>query len=133
MNNSTLSIFQFVETLDEWLVSLERHPQGPTKDILVEYRGKVDFLKKVLESRASMASNNKNNTNNIVNNKSCDVVDVAGGTRRRSIRSLSPPGKQTAAFENVNKYRIFWSFQMSVKLLDQFPFYPMVPQPQVRQ
>ena len=76
----------------------------------------MDFLKKVLESRASMASNNKNNPNNIVNNKSCDVVDVAGGTRRRSIRSLSPPGKQTAAaFENVNKCIIFSSFQMSVK------------------
>ena len=108
-------------------MSLERHPQGPTKDILVEYRGKVDFLKKVLESRASMASNNKNNTNNIVNNKSCDVVDVAGGTRRRSIRSLSPPGKQTAAFENVNKYNFFFVISDVSEIIRPIPVLPHGP------
>merc|ERR1712062_397021 len=41
---------KFVETLEDWLVSLEIHPQGPTKEVLIEYRSKVDFLKKVLES-----------------------------------------------------------------------------------
>jgi len=75
---------KFVETLNDWLVSLERHPQGPTKEILVEYRAKVDFLMKILETRA--------NTSNATNvKKSVDVVDVAGGTRRRSVRSSSPP------------------------------------------
>lgn len=73
--------FQFVQTLEEWLQSLERHPQGPTKDVLIEYKAKVDFLKKILESRSQP---NKVKSNN-------DVVDVAGGTRRRSLRSLSPP------------------------------------------
>ena len=78
--------FQFVETLEEWLQSLERHPQGPPKDVFVEYRAKVDFLKKVLESRATAAHETK-----VSNRNSSDMVDVAGGTRRRSLRSLSPP------------------------------------------
>lgn len=77
-----LIFFQFIDTLEEWLQSLERHPQGPTKDVLVEYKAKVDFLKKVLESRASP-------TETLTIKK--DVVDVAGGTRRRSLRSTSPP------------------------------------------
>merc|ERR1711997_82751 len=42
---------KFVQTLDEWLQALERHPQGPAKDVLVEYKARVDFLKKVLDSR----------------------------------------------------------------------------------
>ena len=62
---------------------METHPQGPTKEVLIEYRSKVDFLKKVLESRIE-----KPNPQII---KKLDVVDVAGGTRRRSLRSTSPP------------------------------------------
>jgi len=77
---------KFVETLEDWLVSLETHPQGPTKEVLIEYRSKVDFLKKVLESRIE-----KENKAQPQLYKKVDVVDVAGGTRRRSLRSTSPP------------------------------------------
>ena len=65
--------FQFVETLEDWLVSLETHPQGPTKEVLIEYRSKVDFLKKVLESRIE-----KENKAQPQLYKKVDVVDVAG-------------------------------------------------------
>ena len=44
---------------------------------------------KILETRASLTTSSKNNLKNL--KQSCDVVDIAGGTRRRSIRSLSPP------------------------------------------
>ena len=80
--------------------------RGPTKEILVEYRAKVDFLMKILETRAntSKATNVK---------KSVDVVDVAGGTRRRSVRSSSPPSNfRSLQFQNSlyffslkNKYK----------------------------
>jgi len=78
---------KFVETLDEWLQSLERHPQGPSKEVLVEYKAKVDFLKKVLESRAL----SQNESRNPKKTQNGDSVDIAGGSRRRSLRSLSPP------------------------------------------
>jgi len=78
---------KFVETLDEWLQSLERHPQGPSKDVFVEYKAKVDFLKKILESRAQSQNESRNPKKTQIN----DVPDIAGGMRRRSLRSLSPP------------------------------------------
>ena len=62
-----------METLEDWLVSLETHPQGPTKEVLIEYRSKVDFLKKVLESRIE-----KENKAQPQLYKKVDVVDVAG-------------------------------------------------------
>merc|ERR1719322_1311140 len=37
---------KFVETLETWLQDLEKHPQGPKKEVLGEYRLKVEFLKK---------------------------------------------------------------------------------------
>ena len=67
---------------------MERHPQGPSKDVFVEYKAKVDFLKKVLESRALSQNNESRISKKVQNN---DAVDVAGGIRRRSLRSLSPP------------------------------------------
>ena len=76
-----------METLDEWLQSLERHPQGPSKDVFVEYKAKVDFLKKILESRAQSQNESRNPKKAQIN----DVPDIAGGMRRRSLRSLSPP------------------------------------------
>jgi hypothetical protein len=54
---------------------------------MVEYSAKVDFLKKVLESRASQQLATR--VEPAV--RRSDVVDVAGGTRRRSLRSTSPP------------------------------------------
>ena len=78
---------KFVQTLDDWLKSLETHPQGPSKDVLVEYKSKVEFLKKVLDSRNCVSKEKEN----IPIVKKSDVVDIAGGTRRRSLRSMSPP------------------------------------------
>jgi len=40
---------KFVETLEKWLRDLEKHPQGPRKDTLNEYRLKVEFLCKVVK------------------------------------------------------------------------------------
>ena len=77
-----------MDTLEDWLVSLESHPQGPTKEVLIEYRSKVDFLKKVLDSRIEKDNRDQNQPQLY---KKADVVDVAGGTRRRSLRSTSPP------------------------------------------
>ena len=71
--------------------------RGPTKEILVEYRAKVDFLMKILETRA-----NTTKTTNV--KKSVDVVDVAGGTRRRSVRSSSPPSKFRSQPYNKQSY-----------------------------
>ena len=39
---------KYVETLETWLQDLEKHPQGPKKEVLGEYRLKVEFLKKVV-------------------------------------------------------------------------------------
>ena len=50
--------------------------------------GKVDFLKKVLDSRIEKDNRDQNQPQLY---KKADVVDVAGGTRRRSLRSTSPP------------------------------------------
>ena len=77
---------KFVQTLEDWLISLETHPQGPSKDVLVEYKSKVEFLKKVLDSRNCVSVEKS-----VPIVKKTDVVDIAGGTRRRSLRSLSPP------------------------------------------
>lgn len=57
---------------------------------MVEYQAKVDFLKKVLDCRAVAQSSavSSKYEENILRR---DVVDVAGGTRRRSLRSSSPP------------------------------------------
>ena len=93
--------FKFVETLDEWLQSLERHPQGPSKEVLVEYKAKVDFLKKVLESRAL----SQNESRNPKKTQNGDSVDIAGGSRRRSLRSLSPP--------NVSQFYLMISSSMA--------------------
>ena len=84
--------------------------RGPTKEILVEYRAKVDFLMKILETRA--------NTSNATNvKKSVDVVDVAGGTRRRSVRSSSPPSKfRSLQFQN-SLYFFLWKINTNLLLL----------------
>ena len=39
---------KYVETLETWLQDLEKHPQGPKKEVLGEYKLKVEFLKKVV-------------------------------------------------------------------------------------
>ena len=39
---------KYVETLEIWLQDLEKHPQGPKKETLGEYKLKVDFLKRVV-------------------------------------------------------------------------------------
>jgi len=39
---------KFVQTLEQWLKDLEKHPQGPKKDTLNEYQLKVEFLGKVV-------------------------------------------------------------------------------------
>ena len=39
---------KYVEALEQWLQDLEKHPHGPKKDTLGEYRLKVEFLRKVV-------------------------------------------------------------------------------------
>lgn len=39
---------KFVETLESWIKDLEKHPQGPKKETLNEYKLKVEFLRKVV-------------------------------------------------------------------------------------
>ena len=39
---------KYVETLETWLQNLEKHPQAPKKEVLGEYKLKVEFLKKVV-------------------------------------------------------------------------------------
>jgi len=39
---------KFVETLESWVKDLEKHPQGPKKETLNEYKLKVEFLRKVV-------------------------------------------------------------------------------------
>lgn len=39
---------KYVETLEIWLQDLEKHPQGPKKETIAEYKLKVEFLKKVV-------------------------------------------------------------------------------------
>ena len=67
----------------------------------MEYKAKVDFLKKVLESRAL----SQNESRNPKKTQNGDSVDIAGGSRRRSLRSLSPP--------NVSQFYLMISSSMA--------------------
>lgn len=74
---------KFVQTLEQWLKDLEKHPQGPKKDTLKEYQLKVEFLGKVVirleaeraqherATRAAAAANSRKNS-------FCDVPDGQG-------------------------------------------------------
>jgi len=75
---------KFVETLEKWVKDLEKHPQGPKKEVLNEYKLKVEFLRKVVnrleveQRQKEAAAQSRKSSCFSVNGGSCDVPDGSG-------------------------------------------------------
>lgn len=82
---------KYIETLESWLEDLAHHPQAPDKDVLKEYRMKVDFLRKILETFVESLASHQNvaDSNSNSRRNSTQKNESADG-RRRSFREESP-------------------------------------------
>lgn len=87
---------KFVETLESWIKDLEKHPQGPKKETLNEYKLKVEFLRKVvnrleaeqLQKEAAQHQSRKSSCYSVQGGN--DVTDA--GQHRRSLGHLDDFG-----------------------------------------